>query len=173
MDHIDAASSAASTPLDLSGSRRVFEIQDELRNFDSNVAPLLDHHQIEFDLQLSKRSLLRTRCPARVIQAALHILLENSLSWLADTPDAKILVTAWGDRRFCHIDFQDNGPGISDEDADNIFEPGWTGKQGGRGMGLSLARDVLEDHDARLQLKKRRRHTTFTISFHRRQLKNS
>ena len=46
-----------------------------------------------------------------------------------------------------------NGPGISELDAERIFEFGWSSKPGGAGMGLSLANDALEREGFKLELR--------------------
>ena len=46
----------------------------------------------------------------------------------------------------------DNGRGISPEDLPNIFRPFYTTKGDGTGLGLSLARRIVEDHDGRIDV---------------------
>ena len=48
---------------------------------------------------------------------------------------------------------RDDGPGVSPAIRSSIFEPGVTTKKGGWGVGLSLARRIVEDvHNGRLTL---------------------
>lgn len=52
------------------------------------------------------------------------------------------------------IDIQDTGKGISPQDRKNIFRPGFSTKTRGWGLGLSLARRIIESyHGGRLLLK--------------------
>ena len=45
---------------------------------------------------------------------------------------------------------QDAGPGIDEKDADHIFEPLYTTKAEGIGMGLAIARTIVDAHGGRL-----------------------
>ena len=44
----------------------------------------------------------------------------------------------------------DTGPGIAEKDADHIFEPLYTTKADGIGMGLAIARTIVDAHGGRL-----------------------
>ena len=48
------------------------------------------------------------------------------------------------------IAVQDLGPGVSPEKLPHLFEPFYTTKPGGMGMGLSISRSIIEDHGGRL-----------------------
>jgi len=45
------------------------------------------------------------------------------------------------------IDYSDNGPGVSSEDLEHVFDPFYTGKKTlGMGIGLSVCYQIIEDH---------------------------
>uniref|UniRef100_A0ABX1N710 Sensory histidine kinase/phosphatase NtrB n=1 Tax=Aromatoleum buckelii TaxID=200254 RepID=A0ABX1N710_9RHOO len=57
----------------------------------------------------------------------------------------------------------DNGPGIPEEIRDKIFYPLVSGREGGSGLGLSLAQSFIEQHQGMIEVDSRRGRTCFTI----------
>ena len=49
-----------------------------------------------------------------------------------------------------YLEMADRGPGISTSDSDRIFEPFFTRRAGGTGLGLFLARELAEINDGTL-----------------------
>ncbi|MBM3212303.1 GHKL domain-containing protein, partial [Candidatus Poribacteria bacterium] len=50
------------------------------------------------------------------------------------------------------IVLQDNGIGISSNDLDNIFKPGYTTKESGSGFGLSIVERIIKEHKGRINV---------------------
>jgi len=71
-------------------------------------------------------------------------LLKNALDALQG--HGKIDVRLWRDDRWAYIDVADTGRGIARSNRDKIFEPGFTTKTRGWGLGLSLSRRVVEEY---------------------------
>jgi len=63
------------------------------------------------------------------------------------------------------IEISDTGPGINEEDIDNIFNPFFTTKSQGTGLGLSITHRIIEQHHGTISVDSNPdTGTTFTIS---------
>lgn len=62
------------------------------------------------------------------------------------------------------IEIEDDGPGIPEAIADQVFEPFVSGRENGTGLGLALVSKILSDHGAWLHVDSRPGRTTFRIS---------
>jgi two-component system sensor histidine kinase HydH len=61
-----------------------------------------------------------------------------------------VTVTVAGERAHLVIEIADQGPGVPEAERDKIFEPFFTGKTQGTGLGLAVARRVVELHGGTL-----------------------
>ena len=66
--------------------------------------------------------------------------------------------------RFVHVSFTDTGPGISAGDLGAIFEPYFTTKSEGSGLGLMIVQRIMRDHGGELEVHSEPgKGTTFTL----------
>ena len=61
---------------------------------------------------------------------------------MPDMAEKQITITLDGNNQ--QVIFSDNGPGIRDDDKPFIFEAFYSGKEDGRGLGLYIARQLLQ-----------------------------
>lgn len=89
-------------------------------------------------------------------QVILNLVL-NSLQAMQDTPaEARVveIETRHGDEGvFVHV--ADRGTGISDAVAAHIFEPFFTSKPDGLGLGMNICRTIIESHRGHLSFRNR------------------
>ena len=85
----------------------------------------------------------------QIHQVLLNLLL-NALQ--AIEQDGKIRVTVKLQGKMAAVEVSDNGRGIAPEHLPNIFRPFYTTKGDGTGLGLSLARRIVEDHHGRIDV---------------------
>ena len=85
----------------------------------------------------------------QVHQVLLNLLL-NALQ--AIDANGKVTVTVRPQGTMAVVDVAGNGRGIAPEHLPNIFRPFYTTKGEGTGLGLSLARRIVEDHQGRIDV---------------------
>lgn len=81
-------------------------------------------------------------------------ILENSLAACADGAriDIRVAKTALSGRPAVRISIHDNGPGLSAEQKQRIFEPFFTTKTKGTGLGMAIARRIVEAHGGQIEV---------------------
>lgn len=76
------------------------------------------------------------------IQAVLNII-RNAAQAVAKTKNPKISISGYTKNNYTFIEIHDNGDGIDTEDLENIFIPFFTTKNGGSGIGLTIAKQLI------------------------------
>lgn len=84
-------------------------------------------------------------------------LFENSLAACSDPTVITVVCNeaVVGDGPGLRIRLQDNGPGLEEEHADRIFEPFYTTKAKGTGLGMSIAKRLVEGHGGAIAIDSR------------------
>lgn len=77
-------------------------------------------------------------------------LINNAVQALGEQEDGRITVSLRLSRHEGYYDivFEDNGPGVSEENVQHLFTPNFTTKNGGSGLGLAISRSILETSGA-------------------------
>jgi signal transduction histidine kinase len=97
----------------------------------------------------------------QIHQVLLNLLL-NALQ--AIDVNGRIAVTVKTQGTNAIVEVSDNGRGIAPNHLPNIFRPFYTTKGDGTGLGLSLARRIVEDHQGRIDVTSAvGRGTTFAV----------
>ncbi|SUA55720.1 sensor histidine kinase [Oligella urethralis] len=88
------------------------------------------------------------------IQQALINLLKNGYDAMveAKVEQSMMYLHLWQTEHQVHLTVQDNGPGLSAEAYDNLFETFYTSKAEGLGLGVSVCRTIAEAHGGKLEV---------------------
>ncbi len=101
---------------------------------------------------------------ARQMQQVLTNLLFNAIDAMPEGGVATL--RAWNEGSLVRIAISDTGQGIPASHLEQIFDMFFTTKPTGTGLGLALARKVIEDHGATISVASEEgKGTTFTITF--------
>jgi two-component system sensor kinase FixL len=86
------------------------------------------------------------------IEQVILNLLRNGIEAMRDWGGRRELTieTLWGDGERVELAVCDSGPGLPNMVAERAFEPFFSTKPGGLGMGLSISRSIVEAHHGRL-----------------------
>jgi signal transduction histidine kinase len=98
-------------------------------------------------------------------------LVKNAIDAMKGKGKLAIVIVLEGD--FVKINITDSGKGIPKKQFKNIFEPGFTTKKRGWGLGLSLTKRIVEEyHDGKIKVltSEENKGTTFQISFRKAKL---
>jgi signal transduction histidine kinase len=107
----------------------------------------LDRNIVQLELKLNKH-LSDIRGDSVLIEQVIVNLIQNSIQALNDNLNAKkiIVVSTHESDESVFITIADNGPGIPSEKSDEIFNPFFSTKPDGLGLGLNICRTIVEAH---------------------------
>jgi signal transduction histidine kinase len=80
-------------------------------------------------------------------------LLRNAIQHSATGSIVEVQAVREGDRVAIRV--EDRGPGFRDEDLPRVFEPFFTRRRGGTGLGLSLVQRIVDDHHGQIEARNR------------------
>lgn len=80
-------------------------------------------------------------------------LIENSLDAVSNDGDGQIYIKIEQQSEFLKIYLKDNGPGIKKEYRDKIYDQGFTTKEGDRGHGMSIVKEIVDQTKGTIELK--------------------
>ena len=129
-----------------------------LRTILSSVKPTLDYLDIQLDTDIPDSLPIMMLDQIRIRQMLLN-LLKNA--WEAvPVPGGKISFSVRLKNPGICIDIRDNGCGISPEQQAEIFQPFFTTKESGTGLGLPVVKQVVEAHDGSISVESAPDHGT-------------
>ena len=91
------------------------------------------------------------------LQQVILNLVVNGIDAMKDTPSENRVISIRTSRveNFAQLSVSDRGPGIPEDKLKEVFEPFFTSKAEGMGMGLSIARTIIEAHHGLISAKNR------------------
>ena len=123
------------------------DLNDLLRHTLGLVTDDARHQGVDIIEELSENSLKALADRDQTIQAVLNVLLNG----IEAMPDGGLLkVRTYTDSGQAVISIEDTGPGVEPEDRSQLFDPFYTTKKSGTGLGLALVARIMEAHHGRV-----------------------
>jgi two-component system, NtrC family, sensor histidine kinase HydH len=122
----------------------------------------LEHGHIQVHAQLQPDLPPIFGVPDQLTQVLLNLVI-NAIEAMPDGGELSLGTTS--DEGWLRISVGDTGPGISPDEAAKIFEPFYTTKANGTGLGLAVSYGIIQRHGGRIEVVGAPdRGTTFTIA---------
>ena len=125
------------------GGRKQFDLRELIEELGSLLDPQARHHRINFKIEVPPTPLPIDGHRDRLKQALLNIAING----LESMPSGgEMSVQAAADGGDAAIEIRDSGPGMPPEVSREIYKMHFTTKDGGTGIGLHVARSVVQAH---------------------------
>ena len=103
------------------------------------------YKEAPISLEVSDENLY-ARLDSTQLVRVVNNLLSNALQATNDIANPKIDVRIYADTKWVSFEVCDNGKGVSEEVRERIFEPMFTTKTSGMGLGLSMVKSIVETY---------------------------
>ena len=142
-------------------------VNDILKETASSAKALAANLGIEgltIELKLSE-NIKNCTLDSEKLKMAFFNICKNALEALSEfkTKNPKLSFSSEINKDKLFISIADNGPGMPPEIADNLFIPFKTKKEGGTGLGLTIAKKIIDLHVGRIACKTSKNGTIFDI----------
>ena len=126
------------------------------------LQPELEKRNIEVHDHVNGRPLILRADQDLLYRALLNIFLNA----IQATPDGgSITINVEEEKDYYRIEIQDSGQGINQENVKKIFNPFFTTKEKGSGLGLSIVRKIIEGHRGTIAIESKEGEGT-TVKIH-------
>ena len=133
------------------GGRERIDLAEALREVLHLLATELGRQGIRIETRLEPGCWVNAD-KTQIEQVAVNLVLNAAAAMQACPPGERLLRLRAGPAGHGRIavEVDDAGPGIPAQHIDAVFEPFWTTRKGGLGLGLAICRSIVESHGGRL-----------------------
>jgi signal transduction histidine kinase len=133
--------------------RQEFDLNDKVFEAFEFLSAQAKSREIKMRSELTKSPLRVNGDPIQLQQVLANLIL-NAMDAVSDATlvERSVTVRTVHDRKFAEISIEDTGPGVPPEVVKKIFDPFFSTKENGMGMGLSIVRTIVTAHDGQIQV---------------------
>jgi PAS domain S-box-containing protein len=136
-------------------------VRDLIERSHRSLADLFGNKSIDFTVTVDDNVPLIEVDPDQITQVLIN-LLKNAAEAVPAGGSVSVAGRLYGggdpevvrekDRELVCVEIADNGGGISREDVEKIFEPFYSRKKGGTGLGLFVSQSIVQHHHGRISV---------------------
>lgn len=128
-----------------SRSSRLTPTELSINELINDVMVLYESMSVAIELKLAADIPMIT-ADASLLRQVIHNLAQNALDALAGFPEPKIVMQTGVRDGKVRFSVEDNGSGVREDVLGRIFEPYITTKPKGTGLGMAIAKKIIEEH---------------------------
>ena len=118
-----------------------FYIEEEIRR----IVNLFKNNNVEFVSSGKHLNKVEVCIDKSHLTRVLNNLVKNSLQAAKENVPLKVVVELKTTQENCMVTVSDNGTGIPESVQDRVFEPNFTTKNSGMGLGLAMVKKIIDD----------------------------
>jgi PAS domain S-box-containing protein len=121
------------------------ELMNEIADF---IVPTMDEKDNTILREFSDDTLIAVIDPDKIKEAIINIFTNAAHA----TEHGTLTVRTWQENDEAVIELVDTGHGIKEEDLKNIFNPFFTTKSQGTGLGLAVTHNIVQEHNGKIKV---------------------
>lgn len=126
----------------------VFSLQDLINNLNVSMLDTLVARKVQFQLE-NNCSIDAMNGNIDALHGAVMNLINNALDAMTDEGVIKCTVGQY-DKQYIEIKIKDTGVGMDEQELKRIFEPFYTTRTAGTGLGLAVVDSVVKAHGGKI-----------------------
>jgi len=139
---------------------RTTEIKKKKSSFMAILRLAMNHVKSGYDIQINlPEDDISLKCDSRKIEGVLSNLINNAVQAIDGHGEVDVEISS--DSENMTLLIKDSGPGIPEKDLEKVFEPMFTTKKTGTGLGLVICKSIVEQHGGTISASNKP--TTFTV----------
>ena len=144
--------------------KKKYDMKNIIDESIKNVSTICDLRNIDIEFNIKNNS--EIICDSKWQIEAITNILKNSIEHSKD--NGKVIITLEDNKVYSMIEIKDFGDGISKKDLPHIFERFYKGENSTNdsiGIGLALAKTIIEEDNGNISVKSNETGTKFTIKY--------
>lgn len=110
----------------------------------------LEKRHVKIETELENVPKIRLN-PDQIKQVILNLAI-NAADAMEGRQNSLLAIRLWHDEKYVHVNIKDNGEGIPTEHLQHIFEPFFSTKKEGSGIGLAVSHSLVEAHGGKIDV---------------------